>query len=46
MKNIVRRIRTRLYKLGFRPKYGSIWYSPSLAYVYGVNDLRKINENR
>ena len=37
MKNIMRHLRSKLYKLGFRPKAGSIWYSPSLDYIYSFH---------
>lgn len=36
-----RRIKWWLYKLGVRPKLGSIWYSPSLDWMYSINDAWK-----
>lgn len=37
------RVRRLMYWLGARPKPGSIWYSPSMAFVFG---LRKDLENQ
>lgn len=37
MKILVRHIRPKLYRLGFRPKAGSIWHSPSLSYIYSFH---------
>jgi len=35
---LMRRIKWVLYKFGVRPKYRSIWYSPSLDWMYSFND--------
>jgi len=38
---IVRKIRKLVYRLGFRPKMGSVFYSPSLAIFYVHKDGMK-----
>lgn len=32
------RIKRVLYRVGLRPKRGSIWYSPSLSVIYAYKD--------
>lgn len=32
-------LRRGLYRIGFRPRQGSIWYSPSLAMMYSFNNF-------
>lgn len=39
--NLIKRV---LYRMGFRPSAGSIWYSPSLAGIYAPKDLGLIFE--
>lgn len=41
----MRRLRGLLYRLGVRPKLGSIFYSPSASMVYGFRDaIRKATD--
>jgi hypothetical protein len=35
----MRFIRAIIYRLGFRPKRGSIWHSPSLHWQYAFNNF-------
>lgn len=37
------RIRRVLYRMGLRPKRGSIWYSPSLDIIYAFSDADYVN---
>jgi hypothetical protein len=34
-------IRRFLYRRGIRPTRGSVFYSPSLAWMYGVEDAQR-----
>lgn len=42
----MRKVRGLVYKLGFRPKRGSIFFSPSLAFHYGLRELTKKKDYR
>lgn len=33
--------RPMIYRLGGRPKSGSIWFSPSASFTYGYRDAEK-----
>lgn len=35
----MRHIRAIIYRLGFRPKRGSIWHSPTLHWRYAFNNF-------
>lgn len=35
----------RVYEWGFRPRPGTILYSPSLALIYGMRDMRKDDDD-
>lgn len=37
----MRKVRGLIYKLGFRPKRGSIFFSPSLNLHYAFRELNK-----
>ena len=37
------RLRRGLYRLGFRPRLGSIWHSPSLHMIYAFKDADFVN---
>jgi hypothetical protein len=34
------RLRRVLYRMGLRPRLGSIWYSPSLSMIYAFKDAK------
>lgn len=38
MKRFGFRVKARLYRLGFRPRPGSVFYSPSLSLIYAWKD--------
>lgn len=38
MRWILQRVRKLVYKMGFRPKPGSIFFSPTLGWIYAVMD--------
>lgn len=38
LERAVRIVRHCAYRLGFRPRFGSILYSPSAAWIYGYRD--------
>lgn len=42
----MRRIRRLIYGFGFRPKPGSVFYSPSMAFVALMQDNRVIDKFR
>ncbi len=39
----MRRIKKAIYGIGIRPKEGSIFYSPSMAFWYGSQDANRRN---
>lgn len=38
-------LRVFIYKRGFRPKGGSVFFSPSLNLIYSITDYRKKHLN-
>lgn len=43
---IVRKIRKLIYRMGFHPKLGSIFFSPSMAMFYMYKDAMKKAEEK
>jgi hypothetical protein len=39
-----RKIQTLIYRLGLRPKRGSIFFSPSLSFHYALKNINKKKE--